>query len=685
MANETPNYHLKKPLQEDFYDVEVQNANMDTIDAELKGLEDGKVAKVNGKQLSTNDFTTTEKTKLEGLQNYDDTAVKQSVTEAVTDSKAYTDTKTGTKVDKVAGKDLSSNDFSDAEKLKLQGIAAAAQENVIEKARVNGTLLVPDASKTINITIPAAIPIVNTLTSTSTTSALSAAQGKVLKDLADGHIATGINTAAGVHGLRFYQDTLSFFNGSSWVEIETGSSGIIPGDLIEISIQSGNAQMKINFTEPDDSSWIGTKVVRKAGAYPESVKDGVQVLDNKVKNRYKDTAFIDSGLTNGTTYYYQFFTYSTSGGVNMNGVNRADGMPQPFKIMTVKIDLGNSNPASCCTYGEDALTMTPGSSAWDDFFGEKPCLLKNGVNVGYLNPNDFTKFADGRTADITSGNAGDVMIEFPRRGLTMNTVGNILTIRMTDNPDDPNFKYYAHQRGTAKKTNFYLGAYKGVQESSKLRSLSGKTPTDTQTIGTFRTYARVNGAGYDQSGFYQLIFRQCMFVLKYKELNSQLKIGMGNVSSLKSTGATNTRGMTWGSTSTAEQMKLFGIEDFWGNIFEWIDGIATDASFNMFTNTSNFQDDGKGSGYMNNGQGVTSNTGGWMSKPQGKTETGFLAKEVGGSETTYFSDSASLYGGCVAYFGGHWGNSSAAGTFSLYVSYSASGSYANVGGRLMFL
>lgn len=631
MANETPNYHLAKPLQEDFYDINVPNENMDKIDTALKGLEDGKVDKVAGKQLSTNDFTTPEKT-------------------------------------------------------KLQNIAAAAQENVIEKVRVNGVLVPPDASKTVNVTIPAATPVVNSLTSTSTTSALSAAQGKVLKDLADGHIAKGINTSAGIHGLRYYQETLSYFNGSAWIEIETGSGGIIPGDLIEISVQSGNGQMKINFTEPDDSSWFGTKIVRKAGAYPASIKDGVQVLDNKVKNKYKDIPFIDSGLSNGTTYYYQFFPYSESGGVNLNGVNRAIGTPQPFKIMTVNINLANSNPATCCTYGDDATVMTPGSSAWDDFFGEKPCLLKNGVNMGYLNPNDFTKFANGTAADITSGNAGDVMIEFPRRGLTMTTVGNTLTIRMTDNPDDANFKYYAHQRGTAKKTNFYLGAYKGHNLSSKLRSLSGKTPTASQTIGAFRTQARANGSGYDQSGFYQLMYRQCMFVLKYKELNSQLKVGMGNVSSsLKSTGTTNTRGMTWGSTSTTEQMKLFGIEDFWGNIWEWIDGIATDASWNMFTNTSNFQDDGKGSGYMNNGQGVTSNTGGWMSKPQGKTETGFLEKEVGGSETTYFSDSAHLYGGYVAKFGGSWSNGSGAGAFSLYVSYSASYSKSDVGGRLMYL
>ena len=38
-----------------------------------------KVDKVDGKQLSTNDYTTEEKTKLDGLNNYDDTSVKASI------------------------------------------------------------------------------------------------------------------------------------------------------------------------------------------------------------------------------------------------------------------------------------------------------------------------------------------------------------------------------------------------------------------------------------------------------------------------------------------------------------------------------------------------------------------------------------------------------------------------------
>lgn len=58
-----------------------------------------------------------------------------------------------TKVDKVTGKGLSTNDFTDALETKLEGVAAGAQVNVIETIKVNNTALTP-SSKTVNITVP---------------------------------------------------------------------------------------------------------------------------------------------------------------------------------------------------------------------------------------------------------------------------------------------------------------------------------------------------------------------------------------------------------------------------------------------------------------------------------------------------------------------------------------------------
>ena len=59
---------------------------------------------------------------------------------------------TSGKVDKVAGKALSANDYTDAEKTKLAGIASGAQVNTIGTVKLNGTSLTPDANKAVNIT-----------------------------------------------------------------------------------------------------------------------------------------------------------------------------------------------------------------------------------------------------------------------------------------------------------------------------------------------------------------------------------------------------------------------------------------------------------------------------------------------------------------------------------------------------
>ena len=71
---------------------------------------DGKVDKVTGKGLSTNDFTTALKTKLDNLENYDDTEVKQDIEDL-----------DEAKVDKETGKGLSTNDFTNAYKNKVDG------------------------------------------------------------------------------------------------------------------------------------------------------------------------------------------------------------------------------------------------------------------------------------------------------------------------------------------------------------------------------------------------------------------------------------------------------------------------------------------------------------------------------------------------------------------------------------
>lgn len=91
----------------------------------------GKVDKVSGKGLSTNDYTTAEKTKLEGIaeganKTTIDTALSGTSTNPVQNK--VVNTALSNKVDKVSGKGLSANDYTDDKKTKLAGIAAGANK-----------------------------------------------------------------------------------------------------------------------------------------------------------------------------------------------------------------------------------------------------------------------------------------------------------------------------------------------------------------------------------------------------------------------------------------------------------------------------------------------------------------------------------------------------------------------------
>ena len=142
-----------------------------------------KVDKVTGKSLTSNDFSNDYKTKLDGIEsgsqvnNIDnisvngtrqnisnktvDISVPTSVSELNNDSHYQTNSEVATaisnategKVDKVSGKDLSTNDYTDDEKEKLSGIETSAQVNVIESVSVNGTNQ-SITNKGINISVP---------------------------------------------------------------------------------------------------------------------------------------------------------------------------------------------------------------------------------------------------------------------------------------------------------------------------------------------------------------------------------------------------------------------------------------------------------------------------------------------------------------------------------------------------
>ena len=366
------------------------------------------------------------------------------------------------------------------------------------------------------------------------------------------------------------------------------------------------------------------------------------------------------------------------------------------KIYGFTINEAESNPVVSVTYTDKSTSYTKGSSLWDTsplFKNIKPCLFKDGAVVGYLQRNDYTKFENGTAADITSGNAGDVMVEIPKMAYYMEKSGNIITCKvLIGDVDaktiDARYSYLPFSRNAeGDRDKIYIGAYLGYNLSSKLRSLSGKTPTANQTIGAFRTLAQANGTSYQQLPFYQLTLLQILYIMKYGSLDSQTALGRGFVdgnAAATTTGHTNAKGFCFGETTGKLQMKMFGIEDFWGNLYQWIDGLYCNASWAILTTYKAFND--TGGGYLfNNSSGNSANADEYITKTQGGTQTGFNIKAGSGSESTYYADYAILSAGCLPIFGGSWTDVSSAGAFQLLVYYSASTAASNVGARLCYI
>lgn len=148
-----------------------------------------KVDKVSGKGLSTNDYTTADKDKLnnieDGANNYtlpvadssnlggiksggDITIDSAGVVQVNDNSHNHSidnisnlATRLNSKVDKIVGKGLSTNDYTTTEKDKLSGIANGAEVNIINTIKRNGVTLTPDSDKVINIEIPTKVSELN--------------------------------------------------------------------------------------------------------------------------------------------------------------------------------------------------------------------------------------------------------------------------------------------------------------------------------------------------------------------------------------------------------------------------------------------------------------------------------------------------------------------------------------------
>ena len=373
-----------------------------------------------------------------------------------------------------------------------------------------------------------------------------------------------------------------------------------------------------------------------------------------------------------------------------------------YKTFTMTYMEASSPTGFAPSYSDDASGLVAWSTAFDEFYNYSAVRLNSaGAVTAEVTQSTPWQLNLSSLWTLTSGD--NVMIKFPRLWIKMSKSGSTVTLSITDNPDAEadGFQYYAHSRWTLsspiKKDALYLWAFKAYNSSNVLKSWSWQSPVVSITQQNCINYARANdgntgSAGYDIIGFYQREFINALYMMKYWNPDCQSVIWRWYTgwSAKVNTGWTVSQTLaTYGTTSATQQVKLFWLEDWWGNIHEWIGWMCTDGSKNLWTALSWFVWDIKTSSPYENTGTTIQHTGSWYDLSSIVWSNKWLfaptATVSNWNYDTYYCDYVVVIASRLASAGGDWYNGSYAGAFRLYVNQSASNTNTNIGARLMFL
>lgn len=450
--------------------------------------------------------------------------------------------------------------------------------------------------------------------------------------------------------------------------VSGGSGGIAPSNMLAFSATAGNGEVKLYIKEPSDTvidgqtlcTIAGVKIMRKDTDYPNTEKAGIEVLDIKREEfgKYATTPYKDQGLTNGKTYYYAAFPYSDYNVVNRNPANRASAEPKKYQLYGFDKDMNDSNPKTCISYPSDVdntgwspMTVNQSTGAYDlgqwanAFFitGTRPVMLKYDGTVDYeLDHDDQTKKKGGGTSDISNTSyAGNAMVEFPKMYFKRWEADGIQHVRVSDQQIDSSYKCYQHMYDGHELDTIYLPMFEGSSVSSKVRSIAGQTPMNSQTGATEKTQIEANGAGWQFDDWIDKQMITHLLFLIGKSTDLQATFGNGHytggsqASNLLATGTLKNKGMFYG-TSGNVAVKFFWLENYYGDRWDRTYGVVYTTSGKIMTKPyPPYNIDG--TGYTNTGITIAGTSGGYIKKTK-MTEYGEFPIDVSGSETTYQPD-----------------------------------------------
>lgn len=389
-----------------------------------------------------------------------------------------------------------------------------------------------------------------------------------------------------------------------------------------------------------------------------------------------------------------------------------------YDIYGVEVDFENKK----FTRVGGAVNKQPGTDfdGINAFGGRRRCnLADNGTVNAY----------EGDSGYVEDGSNGQVMVEQPKFyykvvPLKTETVGGRVLLRKAryyvSDVAKTGFKLHpAFIMNGAELDKVYVSAYEATSydvsasayitndaqtvdfSNDKIASIAGAKPMSglTQVGATragFRSIAAKRGTGWSQGLVQTSTMSELLMLIEYASFNMQAEIGRGDVDKTddgssnmaENTGATSPLGNKSGAiTKSGVQLVTYrGEENFWGNIWTWVDGININYG-KIFIKDHDFADD-TATGYTDTG--ITCiNANGYVSAfiYDEDFDWLFIAGEVVGSDALPVSDyfwQNVAQAWTVAVLGAHWGYASYAGAFFWSLYYVSSSRYRYVGGRAVF-
>ena len=360
------------------------------------------------------------------------------------------------------------------------------------------------------------------------------------------------------------------------------------------------------------------------------------------------------------------------------------------------------------------------------------CVINDsGVVQYYLDENDSTKKADGTSATLTGGD-GMVMVEIPKFYTKRVVSGTVTTWFVSDYALTGYTVHPAFVKDGVEVAKRYYSAYDACYldatdstyksglnlddltssldlANDKLSSVSGVYPIVGVTRAECRSLAANRGSGWRQLDFTLWSAVQLLYLTEHQSFYSQAILGDGNTngSYLSSSvtqsdsphtiaGASN----GWGNYSTNGSqpsagaspgtafMVYRGIENLYGNCWNWADGInvnvTTNGNVHVTNNSADFADDTSTNMTLISTTAPT--TSDYVSAIAA-IDNYFIASSVsGGSSSTFLTDQwfGSTSSNRVVRVGGDATDGAAAGAFAVSAVNDSSLAFRSIGARLAF-